>query len=307
MKNRFGLRRIGILLAVAVLVFSACQTKGSADSIPEATPKKQGTFPIAAFRDAAFHADQAEDCGRLLVDKSGLRQGYVAVLAESDRRMKFQVICGDTKYNYDLPSGEETVFPLNMGDGSYTFRLMEQVSGSKYACVWWESCPVAMEDGFQPFLRPSQLVPYRQNSACVEKGMELAAACDTDAEVAGAVYGYLVENIRYDKKKAETVQSGYLPDPDETLRTGKGICFDYAALAASMMRSVGIPCKLITGYVKDTYHAWNSFYLKDQGWVTVEIRAQVNTWQRVDITFAAGGTPTEKLTDDSLYTMRYYY
>ena len=58
----------------------------------------------------------------------------------------------------------------------------------------------------------------------MEKARELAAACDTDAEVAAAVYNYLVEHIRYDRQKAASVQSGYLPDPDETLKTGKGIC-----------------------------------------------------------------------------------
>ena len=203
------------------------------------------------------------------------------------------------------------MFPLNMGDGSYTFRLMEQISGSKYACVWSDSQWVAMTDEFQPFLRPSRMVSYDRDSKCVEKARELAAACDTDAEVAAAVYNYLVEHIRYDRQKAASVQSGYLPDPDETLKTGKGICFDYASLAAAMLRSLGIPCKLIVGYVQnggsELYHAWNSFYLKEQGWVTVEIQARPNIWQRVDITFAAAGVDTKSLTDDSLYTTRYTY
>ena len=89
---------------------------------------------------------------------------------------------------------------------------------------------------------------------------ELAASCTTDADIAAAVYDYMVKNIQYDTKKAASVQNGYLPSPDETLKTGKGICFDYASLAAAMLRSEGIPCKLITGYVgEETYHAWNSF------------------------------------------------
>ena len=29
--------------------------------------------------------------------------------------------------------------------------------------------------------------------------------------------------MKYDREKAASVKSGYLPDPDETLRTGKGI------------------------------------------------------------------------------------
>ena len=40
------------------------------------------------------------------------------------------------------------------------------------------------------------------------------------------VYDYVVSSIAYDYEKAESVTSGYLPDVDETLATGKGICFE---------------------------------------------------------------------------------
>ena len=306
MKIKPTLRRLTVLLVVLALAFTGCGAKKT-EKKPTA-PDKKGSFVIADFRDASFDENQAEDFGNILADFSGLSRGYVAVRAKSDKRMKFQICCGEDKYNYDLSDGEATVFPLNMGDGSYTFRLMEQVSGTKYACSWSGSFDVSMEDEFQPYLRTSQIVPYAESSDCVKLARELASACDTDAEMASAVYDYLVKNVKYDNKKAKTVQSGYLPVPDETLKTGKGICFDYAALAAAMLRSVGIPCRLITGYVdEETYHAWNSFYLKNQGWVTVEIKAQPKSWQRVDITFAAGGTSAEKLLNDERYTTRYVY
>lgn len=306
MKNKPTLRRLTALLAVLALAFTGCGAKKT-DKNPTATEKK-GSFVIADFRDASFDETQAQDFGNIQADFSGLSRGYIAVCAESDKRMKFQILCGENKYNYDLSDGEETVFPLNMGDGSYTFRLMEQVSGTKYACSWSQSADVSMEDEFQPYLRTSQIVPYTESSDCVRLAKELASSCDSDADMASAVYDYLVKNVKYDNKKAKTVQSGYLPVPDETLKTGKGICFDYAALAAAMLRSVGIPCRLITGYVdEETYHAWNSFYLKNQGWVTVEIKAQPKSWQRVDITFAAGGTSAEKLLNDERYTTRFVY
>ena len=86
------------------------------------------------------------------------------------------------------------------------------------------------------------------------------------------------------------------------------MCCASAALAAAMRRSAGIPCKLIAGYVEnDVYRAWNCFYLESQGWVTVQIAASPDTWQRVDITFAASGTPTNALQDDSRYTPRFTY
>ena len=84
---------------------------------------------------------------------------------------------------------------------------------------------------------------------------------------------------------------------------------DYASLAAAMMRSVGIPCKLLTGYVGDDqiYHAWNCIYLRNRGWIAVEIKANASTWNRIDTTFAAGGMPAGQITDASEYTTRYTY
>lgn len=310
-KGGRALKRLWSFRCAAVVLALLLTLSGCGDQSPAAASAPDGAsrYVIPAFQDACFHPELAEDYGLVKLDTSALEEGVVAVSAQSDNRLKFQIVHGEGKYNYDLPKdGQAAVFPLNMGDGSYTFRLMEQVGESKYACTWSECREVAMKDDFQPFLRPSQMVDYNTESMCVIKASQLAADCEKDIDVASAIYDYLVKNIRYDHEKATAVQPGYLPSPDETLQTGKGICFDYAALAAAMMRSLGIPCKLITGYVGDEiYHAWNSFYIHDQGWVTVEIKAPANQWKRVDITFAAGGLDPKELDDDSRYTARYTY
>lgn len=268
-----------------------------------------GGYRAPEFHNSGFDESAAEDYGKLRVDYSGLSQGYVAICAVSEKRLKLQVVANDVKYNYDVAGdGTPAVIPLNLGSGSYTFRLMENIDGSKYSCAWSETKTVELEDEFQPYLRPSVMVNYTRDSQCVALAREMAGQCDSDTQLAAAVYDYMVRSISYDHEEAATVQPGYLPDPDEVLQTGKGICFDYAALAAAMLRSQGIPCQLITGYVKNsTYHAWNTFYLEGQGWITAEIRASTDTWQRVDITFAAAGVAADKLTNDSLYTTRYTY
>ena len=52
------------------------------------------------------------------------------------------------------------------------------------------------------------------------------------------------------------MQSGYLPDVDEVLASQTGICFDYAAVMASMLRCERIPTRLEVGYMGEVYHAW---------------------------------------------------
>ena len=39
-----------------------------------------------------------------------------------------------------------------------------------------------------------------------------------------------------------------------------------------MLRSIGIPTKLVKGYKNDIdgYHAWNEVYISEKGWVIVD-------------------------------------
>ena len=186
---------------------------------------------------------------------------------------------------------------------------MENVTDKKYAEVYGCERSVTLLDEFQPFIRPNAYVPYNASSECVKKAAELSAGANSETEFVAAVYRYIGSSVKYDTHKAETVTSGYLPDPDETMRTGKGICFDYAALAASMLRSQGIPTKEIFGYVSPDglYHAWNMFYTAESGWVTVSFETDKNDWNRLDMTFAANGADDKFIGDGSNYSDLYWY
>ncbi|MCI8391700.1 MAG: transglutaminase domain-containing protein [Roseburia sp.] len=266
-------------------------------------------YQAPAFAEAVFHEDMAEGDDNAKIDLSGISDGYVAVRADSEVRLKFQVIKGDGSYDYDLTSGEPSVFPIQSGDGSYTFRVLESVAEGKYAVLYTTDAEVTLKSEFEPFLRPSDYVNYRMDSACVKKAAELAAGEEDVPGVVAAVYDYICSSVTYDREKAATVKSGYLPDPDETLASGKGICFDYAALAAAMLRSQGIPVKMIFGYVSpdDLYHAWNMFYTEETGWVTVDYQVSGDSWNRLDLTFAANGKDSEFIGDGGNYADLYCY
>ena len=257
-----------------------------------------------------YNPDALEGTPEAGVDTSSLSQGYVCAVGVSDSRLKFQVACGDAAYNYDLPQdGTPIVCPINMGDGSYTFRVMQNTSGDKYVELFSTSAQVALDSEFEPFIRPSFYCSYDASSAAVKKASELAAGAANEGDVLRAVYSYIVSNVAYDNDEAAELatQTGYVPNPDETLASGKGICFDYASLAGAMLRSLGIPTKIITGYVSPDgiYHAWNMVYINGS-WHTVEISVDPDTWTRVDLTFAASGA-LDTVGDGSDYTDRYVY
>ena len=155
------------LLAAAlalILLLCSCAVRGTAsnDAKPAAgdvTDSNAAPYEVPAFRESVFNEDEATAFGSGEIDLSQLEDGIIGVKAQSDTRLKMQIVCGEDKYNYDLPNdGSATFFPLNMGNGTYTFRLMEQVGDSKYACIGSEDRDVTLKDEFQPYLRPNQMV-----------------------------------------------------------------------------------------------------------------------------------------------------
>lgn len=278
---------------------------------PTATPEREAAPPREVdFVDSSFHEDLAEGNDSVLVDISSANEGYIAVAGFSDSRLKVQIVKGDETYTYDMVSdGTPSVFPLQCGDGDYTVRVMENIVDSKYAELYTTSCSVTLTDEFQPFIRPNDYVSYSQSSQCVKKAAEISGGAEGPVDVVAAVYDYICASVTYDNEKAATVTSGYLPDPDETLKTGQGICFDYASLAAAMLRSQGVPTKLIFGYVSPDglYHAWNMFYTDETGWVTAEFEVSADSWNRIDLTFSANGAGNDFIGDGSNYSDLYCY
>ena len=267
-------------------------------------------YQAPPMADAYFHPEYAEGTDEVQIDLSGAMEGVIALSAVAQNRLKFQAIQGESTYTYDLASdGTPSVFPLQCGSGHYLLRVLENVSGTKYAVLYQTETDITVSDEYVAFLRPSDYVDYSADSACVAKAAELAEGAEDENAVVAAIYDFICDTVVYDKELAASVQSGYLPDPDRTMETGKGICFDYASLAAAMLRSQGIPTRLIFGYVSpnDLYHAWNMFYTGETGWVTVDYQVTGDEWNRIDLTFSANGADGNFIGDGSNYTDVYYY
>lgn len=297
------------LLAVC-LVATGCTGGGggTADAGETSGPPYAEPSSIAT---SSFDAAAATGGNGGLIDTSHAALGYVGASAQNGSRLKFQVIKDGMSYNYDLPGdGTPIICPLNMGDGTYEFRIMQNTSGTNYVQLTGTTANVALESPFEPYLRPNLFCSYTESSACVAQARQLAAGAENQGDVVRAVYDWMVRSIAYDSAKAAQLAdtTGYVPDPDATMSAGSGICFDYASLAAAIFRSLGIPCQIVTGYVSpdNIYHAWNMIYI-DGTWVSAQITVEANQWTRIDLTFAAGGADASYIGDGSAYTDRYVY
>ena len=198
---------------------------------------------------------------KLTVDASNADQGYIMVKGPKTKtRMKVTVEITGTKLQYDINGeGEYEVFPLQLGRTNYTVSLWRQVEGKKYGKIGQVKVAAKMEDELSCFLYPNQYVNYTADSPCVLKATELCEGMTDQKEIFNTVCDYIKKNFFYDFIKSVTVagSSGMLPDIEYCWNNKMGICQDLSALTCAMLRSQGVPARLIIGRLgSGTAHAW---------------------------------------------------
>ena len=201
---------------------------------------------------------EVKKSGKVKVDVSNVSSGYfmAAVQSANKHKLKLRVVKDGETLTYDLNGrGDYEVFPLQLGNGKYEIALYENVSGKKYSQEGKVSINVTLSSGNAPFLGPNQYVWYTVNTDAVAKAAELCGG-KSAREAFDAVCAFLKGNFVYDYVKAVTVKPGTLPDIEGTYKKKMGVCQDLSAIMACMLRTQGIPCKLMIGYADKQYHAW---------------------------------------------------
>jgi transglutaminase-like putative cysteine protease len=175
----------------------------------------------------------------------------------------------DVEYIYTLVSTNETL-PLQMGSGEYTITLLGSKDGRRFRSLSKETIDVKLKEN-AVYLSSSQTVDWNDESEVAILAKELTKDAKTDMEKLELIHDYVINNVKYDYVKAANIAKGYIPNADTTLAEGTGICYDFAAITASMLRSVDVPTKLVKGYSSYTpvYHAWNEVLI-DGKWIVVD-------------------------------------
>lgn len=257
------------------------------------------------------------------IDYSNAKDGYVMVKWKGSSSTKVKVLvwgpdCTSQSdaYHYFLRTdGDYDVLPLSDGNGKYKVTVWKHVGEpSKYSQVLSASLEVTLTDQFAPFLRPNQYVNYSEDSAIIPKAQEIIenAGAEDNLSKVGAIYEWVVTNLTYDHEKAKNVKTDYLPDVDKVMEEKTGICWDYASLMAAMLRSQGVPVKLVVGYTsRGEYHAWINVWSESDGWVEGMIYFNGQNWELMDPTFASSGKQSKRIMeyigDGKNYKARFLY
>ena len=116
---------------------------------------------------------------------------------------------------------------------------------------------------------------------------EICADCDTDEEKVKAIYKWMTHNFEYDYESEPIIQ--YF-NVRKTIKTQKGICYDFAHLFAALCRGQKLSCYVVDGDKRDNaqyHHTWNRVYFN-------------GSWWNLDITFDIVQTKTQ----EELYGIR---
>lgn len=252
------------------------------------------SFPTAALA-------QEEDL--IQFDESNLENGVISVRynEDSDKKLKVKIVKLDTqeKRYYDLEAERMESYLLPLGNGSYQISVLKQIEGASYLSAGKIQVELLLKDETSQYLASIQNVEWNSEMASIQLARDLTAEATTDQEKVAIIYDFMVKNFSYDYDKAATVRPGYRTDVEECLIEKKGICYDYAALMACMLRSVDVPTKLVKGYTTRMagYHAWNQVYLEDSGWVNIDTTAD-SFYYTHDMSY-------QMVKADSEYQMKY--
>lgn len=286
------------LLSITLLGCSTSTTK------IQNTESKSYTYDEILWPSADGTSVMEDD--KVLVDYSNANKGYIMAKTKTSEhnRLKVMIVKDDEKYTYDINKDDDyEIYSFNMGDGNYTIKVYENLHDDQYSLLFSFDCDVQLENEFVPFLYPNQVVDYSTTTLCIEKSFELVKDDKTDLDRVEHIYDWVLDNVTYDWDKVEEVQGKYvLPVLDDIYNNKKGICFDYAAIMAAMLRVQHIPTKVVTGMIEEGYHAWIEVYIENMGWIKPHVYFNSGEWTTMDPTYDA---MNEKYDGD--YSIKYVY
>jgi hypothetical protein len=254
------------------------------------------TLPVSAV---------SNDDNIIQIDTTSIQNGVVKITLKTGKDNTYRLVVekGNQRMTYYLNNdGTVESFPLQAGNGDYKVSILENVEGNKYRYLKSETFELNLKDSKLVYLNSVQNIPWNEDSTAVKIAAKLTKNMTKDKDKINAIYNYIVNNIQYDYNKHSGLKSDYNPDPEATLKSGSGICYDYSSTLAVMLRSVGVPTKLVKGYSENAigFHAWNQVYDSETGkWITIDAT--------VDSQLKASKVSYSMVKADDLYTVSYYY
>jgi len=215
--------------------------------------------------------DQIHSTRNVIFDYGHANDGYVMIKRAHNYNGELRVyIYADSYFDaFLMPATDEwTIIPLANGSGTYTFKAYIPDGHGAFFKRLDYTLKVDLKDPISPYLVPGYNIDYSSAPFTVLKAKEITASAATDSQKAKLIHDYVTRNIKYDYNALSNREwTGQLKNLDKILSEGKGTCTDYAAVMCGMLRSQGIPARMVYGYVRTSYHAWVEACIEGEGWI----------------------------------------
>lgn len=234
--------------------------------------------------------------GDPIIDTSNANNGSIKAKYLNNKKLKVMITKGEEMDAHDL-KGDNSYqsFPLQHGDGIYKISIMENIGGKEYKYILTKEVEVKTTNPNAKYLTSVQMINWNNSMAAIQKAKSLTKGCN-DQQKVNKIYSYVINKITYDTSITK-LPSGYTPKIDSVFKNGSGICYDFASLFAGMLRSVGVPTKLIMGQASkvEGYHAWNQVYVNGK-WriIDTSFDAQYRAAGHSVTQYKSGGYTTQK-------------
>ena len=287
-----------------ILLLTSCGSENESQTSRASDDSKTDYPETKAFtKEEVLHSsfENDEDGSIVYLSLSTANDGYIGVCLKQDypEKIKLRIVKDDNTYTYDVNSTEMTAYPLQMGDGTYLLKVLQNIEGDQYAVIYTREIDVTLSDENIVYMYPNQVVNYDNSDMVIGTSFEVTSEDTNDLDRAYDLYKYVMDVLDYDNDKAKNVTTVYtLPDLEDALNRGKGICFDYASLLAALCRCQHIPARVIVGYTDIEYHAWVEIYLENEGWINPKFFFEGEEWSLVDPTFDDSGSDYEGAYDE---------
>lgn len=161
---------------------------------------------------------------------------------------------------------------------SNSVELREPVLPDPAATAPWETVrgrcfPCQGPDAFEA-------AEYLYDSRRVTRGGRFGEYARTSFPAGRAVFDAALDlNRRIHREFQYDPGSTEVDTPvEDALRTRSGVCQDFAHVMIACLRSMGIPARYVSGYLRsnpkfvgvEASHAWVSFYCPDTGWIDLD-------------------------------------
>jgi protein-glutamine gamma-glutamyltransferase len=203
---------------------------------------------------------------------------------------------GNSKALYQIimlePLGTDVLFCLHPAlelQGSFPYLLVDEGGGIHLPSTPQDrynyevySAPESVKERYQGSVeKPAEIYLHlpKKKEPIVALGRQICAGARSSEEKVQRVIAYLQGNYTYSLNPKRDTR--YLPLEDFLLHSREGYCEHFATAAAVLLRGVGVPTRLVSGFLQGEWnslgryfmvrqrdaHTWIEAYLPEKGWV----------------------------------------